>query len=308
MEDLNPLENFAYGDTPSLASVESLVREIFSLGPQFDVSYYELSGRHDIRILVVRTLLTYLELDGYLEGGTPFYSTYKFKPLKSSQEILAHFDGERREFVASIFRQVRKAKTWMHIDVDAAAHALSAPRDRIVRALDYLGEQRWIELEAEGTRNQYRRLKLPTDRPALAAELHRRTIDREQREIARLHQVLDLVRSPGCQVNALCSHFGENRAGPCGHCTWCIRGGSAVNLPDRPAIPIDENVIRRAMALREQHPQALADASALTRLLCGITSPGLTRAKLSGNPLFGALADADFPAVRQKLEQEGPPA
>ncbi|HUE71974.1 MAG TPA: RecQ family ATP-dependent DNA helicase, partial [Pirellulaceae bacterium] len=305
MEDLNALENFAYGDTPSRSAVESLVREIFSLGPQFDVSYYELAGRHDIRILVVRTLLTYLELDGYLEGGTPFYSTYKFKPLKSSQEILSHFDGERREFVASIFRQVRKAKTWMHIDVDAAAQTLAAPRDRIVRALDYLGEQGWIELEAEGTRNQYRRMKLPADQAALAADLHQRTIDRQQREIARLNQVLDLVRNAGCQVNSLCSHFGEERGEPCGHCTWCIRGGSAVTLSDRPAVSIDDVVIRRALALRGQHPQALADASALARLLCGITSPGLTRAKLSGNSLFGALADADFPAVRQRLVLEG---
>jgi ATP-dependent DNA helicase RecQ len=305
MEDLNALENFAYGDTPSRNAVESLVREILSLGPQFDVSYYELAGRHDIRILVVRTLLTYLELDGYLEGGTPFYSTYKFKPLKTSQEILAHFDGERREFVASIFRQVRKATKWMHIDVDAAAQTLAAPRDRIVRALDYLGEQGWIELEAEGTRNQYRRLTVPADQAALAADLHRRTVDREQREIARLAQVLDLVRNPGCQTNSLCKHFGEVRSEPCGHCTWCIRGGTAVTLPDRPVASIDDAVINRALALRSQHPQALADASALARLLCGITSPGLTRARLSSNPLFGALADADFPAVRRKLMQGG---
>ncbi len=304
MEDLSALENFAYGDTPSRSAVESFVREIFSLGPQFDVSYYELAGRHDIRILVVRTLLTYLELDGYLAGGTPFYSTYKFKPLKSSAEILSQFDGERREFLESIFRQVKKAKTWLHIDVDAAAQALAAPRDRIVRALDYLGEQGWIELEAEGTRNQYRRLKAPADLASLAAELHRRTVDREQREIARLNQVLDLVRHEGCQVNALCQHFGEQRSEPCGHCTWCIGGGSAVSLPDRPRISIDDGVIRRALALCGQHPQALADAGALARLLCGITSPGLSRAKLPGSPLFGALADADFPAVRSRLAEE----
>ena len=191
----------------------------------------------------------------------------------------------------------------MHIDVEKAARVLAAPRDRIVRALDYLGQQGWIELETAGTRNQYRRLKAPPDPAALAAELHRRTIDREQREIARLHQVLDLVRHPGCQVNALCQHFGEQRSEPCGHCTWCIRGGSAVALPERPAAGIDETVIRRAVALRGQHPQVLSDAAALARLLCGITSPGLTRAKLSSHPQFGALADADFPAVRGRLER-----
>ena len=307
MGDLNALENFAYGDTPSRSAVESLINEIFSLGPQFDVSYYDLSGRHDIRILVVRTLLTYLELDGYLKGGTPFYSTYKFKPLNSSQQILAHFEGERREFVASILRQVTKAKTWMHIDVDAAAEKLRAPRDRIVRALDYLGEQGWLELQAEGTRNQYRRMKTPGSLAALAGELHRRMIDRQHREIARLGQVLKLVRHDGCQVSDLCRHFGEERAEPCGHCTWCLGKKTAVTLPDRPAPGIDDGVIRRALGLRGQHPEALADASALARLLCGLSSPGLTRAKLSGNPLFGELAEVDFRAVHQRLVEAGVP-
>ena len=41
-DDLNQLENFAYGDTPTLAAVERLVENIFSQDTQFDVSYYEL--------------------------------------------------------------------------------------------------------------------------------------------------------------------------------------------------------------------------------------------------------------------------
>src|SRR5690606_6645237 len=148
MEDLSALENFAYGDTPTLAAVSSLVHGLFRLGEQFDVSYYELSSQHDIRPLVLRTLITYLELEGYIVGGTPFYSTFKFKPIKSSREILAHFDGERRTFLTQVLSQVKKAKTWMHIDVDAAAKAIGTQRDRVVRALDYLSEQGWIELES----------------------------------------------------------------------------------------------------------------------------------------------------------------
>ena len=61
-DDLNVLENFVYGDTPAAGAVESLVSEVFANAAEFDVSEYELSGAHDIRITVVRTLLTYLEL------------------------------------------------------------------------------------------------------------------------------------------------------------------------------------------------------------------------------------------------------
>ena len=110
-EDLNVLENFIYGDTPDEASIHSLLNEIFSLGESFDVSINELSSQHDIRILVIRTLLTYLELDDYLQGGTPVYSVYQFKPLMASKTMLSRFEGDRREFLSQVLAQARKAKT-----------------------------------------------------------------------------------------------------------------------------------------------------------------------------------------------------
>src|SRR5213594_3955539 len=44
LDDLNQLENFAYGDTPTPAAVLRLVDEIFDQDPQFDVSYQELAN------------------------------------------------------------------------------------------------------------------------------------------------------------------------------------------------------------------------------------------------------------------------
>ncbi len=132
-DDLNVLENFVYGDTPSLDAVEGLTGEIFGNDAEFDASEYELSSTHDIRFTVVRTLLTYLELAGHLERGTPFYATYQFKPLKTSAEILGRFDGERKKFLADLFRQATKAKTWFQLDLDEASRTLGQPRDRVVR-------------------------------------------------------------------------------------------------------------------------------------------------------------------------------
>ena len=49
-DDLNVLENFVYGDTPTADAVEGLVREIFANDAEFDVSEYELSSdaRHSL--------------------------------------------------------------------------------------------------------------------------------------------------------------------------------------------------------------------------------------------------------------------
>ncbi len=308
-DDLNVLENFAYGDTPTLEAVTGLLREVFALGEEFDVSYYELSAAHDIRLLVVRTLLCYLELLGYLEGGTPFYSSYRFKPLVSSAEILSHFEGERQAFLKDILRHAVKAKTWFTIDVDRAGRALDCPRDRIVRALDYLAERQWLELKAEGVRQQYRRRRAPDDFRGLAAKLHGRAVRRETTEIGRLHQVLDLVRHDGCQVIALGAHFTETRDRPCGHCSWCLGGRKPVRVPERHAPPIDPDVWRRAAALRAEHAGVLSNPRSLARFLCGVTSPRLSRAKLTRNPLFGALAAVPFPVLYERAlaEQGGNP-
>jgi len=72
-----------------------LVDELLAAGPTFDVSVTDLASRFDIRQLVVRTLLTYLELLGVLRQGTPFYGTYEAKLLTSMQALLTSYFGEQ---------------------------------------------------------------------------------------------------------------------------------------------------------------------------------------------------------------------
>jgi ATP-dependent DNA helicase RecQ len=304
-DDLSVLEKFVYGDTPTLAAVGRLVEEVFSLGEAFDLSVYDLSAAHDIRLLVVRTLLTYLELLGYLEAGTPFYSTYQFKPLMSSAEILAKFDARRKAFLADLFRQAKPKKTWFHVDVEKACQAIGAERERVVRALDYLAEQGCLELRTVGVRLRYRRLRNCEDPAALADSLYQRTLQREARDIQRLRQVLDLVQHDGCQVSELGAYFGEPLERPCGHCSWCQRGGKPARVPPGTPPVIGELVWRQAAALGNQHPEVFSEPRAVARFLCGVSSPWLLRAKLQAHPLFGALAHVPFPTVLEKAAGGG---
>jgi ATP-dependent DNA helicase RecQ len=308
-DDLNVLENFIFGDTPTRESIEGVVREVFSLPDEFDVSAYDLSAAHDIRLLVVRTLLTYLELDGYLEGGTPFYSQYKFKPKATSAEILARFDGERREFLTGIFRQAVKGRTWLTIDIGAAASSLNSDRDRIVRALDYLGEQQLLELSAEGVRLRYRRLRLPENLASLAGHLHQRAIAREAAELKRLRQVQELVEHNGCQVSFLGAHFGEPLNEPCGHCSWCQGRKPARPIAANGATTdgmLDPELWSQMSGLIREKREVLSGPVPVTRFLCGVTSPRLSRAKLMAHPLFGKLAAQPFPQVLKAVQEHYP--
>ena len=77
------LENFAYGDTPSREALAALLDELLAgtPGDELVVAEYDLSTRFDVRPLVLKTLLTYLELEGLLRQGTPFYAGYRVRPL-----------------------------------------------------------------------------------------------------------------------------------------------------------------------------------------------------------------------------------
>jgi ATP-dependent DNA helicase RecQ len=301
-DDLNRLENFVYGDTPTEWAVRGLVRHLFAQGDDFALGVIELANEFDVRPLVVTTLLTYLELDGYLEGGTPFYANYAFQPLAKSAEILANFEGERRQFLAAVFRQAKKAKTWFHIDLDAAGRAAGAPRERVMRALDYLAERGMLTVKADGLRHRYRRLREPKDVDALSGELHRRTQQRETREIARLNQVMELAGHDGCQASRLGAHFGEPLAEPCGCCSWCANGQRPARLLPRPAPVIDPEVWRQAAALRAARPDVLGEPRPLARFLCGLSSPRLSRSKMTSERLYGALEDVPFTEVLRRAE------
>jgi len=299
-DDLNVLENFVYGDTPRPDAVRGLIRDIFARGSEFDISLYDLAFEHDIRPLVLRTLLTYLELKGFLAGGTPLYGQYRFKPLLTSREILARFEGSRRTFLAALFRQARPARSWFHIDSGAAAAVLGTDRERIIRALDWLGEQQMLRVEATGLRYRYRRLRSPADPAALADELHHYGLKREAAELERLRQVLELTAQDACQTAALAAHFGECLEQPCGHCSWCRSGGS--DLPERGSPEIPPGLRDQVNQLVSTAAGTLDEPGALARFLCGIPSSRLGRARLGKqplgkHPLAGSLTRVPFRTV-----------
>ena len=301
-DDLNALENFAYGDTPTAEAVAALVGEVFSRGASFDVGLYELSAAHDIRVLVVRTLLCYLELLGYLEGGTPFYSSYQFKPAGH----LRGNPGPLRSPAAAIpHRAVPSCRQGQDLVPGRrranGASDLECPRDRVVRALDYLGEQGLLEVQVSGVRHCYRRLREPENLADLARTLHDRTLQRETREMARLQRGAGLgtrttaarFRTWGPILPSRCPSHAAIAPG-----AWPARSPWSCRREGSPRI--DDQLWRRAEAVREQYVKVLANPRVMTRWLCGVSSPSLSRAKLTSDPLFGALAGVPFADVLRR--------
>jgi ATP-dependent DNA helicase RecQ len=265
---------------------------------EFSVNLYSLSNTHDLRILVLRTALTYLELAGILRQGTPFYAGYEFRPLRSMADINAAFTGDAARLVQQLFSMAKHGRTWNGLRPDETAEALGIERRRIVRALEVLSERGLVELRASDVRSRYTCLTPDADAKALATLLMERFLKRERAEVDRVEMVMSIASTSGCITNGLAAYFGETREAPCGHCSYCETGMAAL-IPPVPALPPIESAIDLAalQALRAAYPQALAVPRQAARFLCGLSGPAISRIRQGRNPLYGALEAYRFTDV-----------
>lgn len=299
-EDRIVLENFTFGDTPSRHAVGRFIELLKGQADLFHISHYRLSYDTDIRILVVRTLLTYLELEGYIKATSPRYDSYKIKPLVTSKAILDQFSGEKREFVAGVLSCLTKSKKWFTLNMIVAAKRLNTERERIVKAVDYLAEQNWVEIKVSDLVHGYRWVNRIESPKLLADELHERLEAREQSEVSRLDDVFELVAAGSCQAAQLSAHFGETMDEPCGRCSACLKEG-----PHEIALPENQNIgtsVRTAIAnLIEEYPDHFVTTRDQARFLCGLSSPRLSRARLTRDPSFGVCENVPFVKVLEQL-------
>ncbi len=296
-DDVIVLENFVFGDTPQETAVRSLVNELLDHSGELELANQRLADRHDIRSLVVSTLITYLELEGLLVSTGARCTTYRFQPRRSSQEILARFDPERAAFLARVFQAAKKGRTWLTIDVPATATALSETRERITKALNFLGDRGDLELKPSGFVQGYRLTGPPEDREALHQKMQLLFRERERRDVERVHQVVRLAQSSSCLTRELLSHFGEDLGRDCGHCSPCL-GDPRIELSrSGEPLSLEEIDLAAVEALRSQHPESLAEPRQLARFLCGLTSPRLAKSKLTRHELFGRFERVPFSQV-----------
>ncbi len=296
-EDVTVLENFTFGDTPTPEAVAGVLAHVLGQGETFDLSVHELSTTHDVRPLVIETLLTYLELDGLIESTGPFYNAYKFQELKPLDEAIAGFDAARAAFLRGVFAHAERKRTWSVLDLATVMRETGEPRARIVAALNYLEEQEVLKLQVTGVRQGYRKKARDVDVAALIRTMQERFLEREARDARRLGQVLAFVDHAGCRTRFLLAYFGEELGRDCGHCDVCAGERPGV-LPPAPDAEAREAQVRAEVArMRAERQDALASPRQLARFLCGITSPSATRAKLTRHPRFGSLSDVPFQQV-----------
>ena len=297
-DDVPALENFVYGDTPTKEALRALVETVLGSGEEFSVAETEWSSRFDLRALVLKTALTYLELDGVVRQGTPFYAGYEVRPLESIEAMYSPFNEKAATFLKKLFATAKKGRVWLKIDSEEAIETLGCRRENIVRGMELLEEHNVAQVRAADLRQRFHLVQADADVETLVQSLYGRFARRETSELSRIQDVLKLVEINSCQTNALVGYFGEVRQEPCGHCSFCLSGRAATLPPAPPLVPIEEHVEVEALrSLRESQPEALATPRQVARFLCGLSSPALGKARLSRHALFARLEAYRFGEV-----------
>ena len=276
-------------------------------GEEFDVSRYDLSQETDIRPLVVETVITYLELDGLLRPTRAFYESTQVQFLKSESAVLTGHTEDRRRFLTALFGAGRRGPKYLTLELEAAAQKLGEPRERIAKALTWLEETGAITQKPAGLRHGFRLCGDAAQRdPAqVAAALAEQFAQREARDSQRLAQILDFTGASGCITRRLLAYFGEPLAEEnCGHCHFCRTGEPAapIVLPATPIPPFPYADTEQICDLILEENPSLSTPRAVTRFLCGLTSPATTRAKLTKRREFGRHANVPFRTVLAQVE------
>ena len=304
-DDRIVLENFVYGDTPSPSAIRSLIEHVLLQGEDFSISRYDLSATKDIRPLVVSTALTYLELEGVLIPGGPFYGAFQISFASTMPQILGGYSPERQAFLEKLFSAGKMARKWMTIDVAEVSAQIDEPENRIRKAIQYLEEMGDVAAKPSKLRHAYR--LGPEDKrdiSVLTKQLVTLFENRERAEVERIEKVINICESGTCLTRQFVNYFGESMTEDCGTCGNCLAPSkSRIPLPCSITTDLDYDQVEMINQLHSEKHSALRQPRQLARFLCGITSPAASRARLTWkDDRFGTLGHVPFRTVLAQAE------
>ncbi|MCK5147146.1 RecQ family ATP-dependent DNA helicase [bacterium] len=297
--NVNILENFIYGDTPEKESIRTLLLDIKNnSGSLWTIRTIILSKEINIRLLPLKTLLVYLDMENIITPKYTYFEEYSFKYHTTAHAIINNFNGERRHFVDGLIANCRLKKTWAYVDFNQIVNKTGADRRRIIAALEYFHEQGWIELQSKQPTDVYNIDTTDFDIDIVTDRIYSLFLRNEEHNIGRIDKMIRFFESDSCLSKGLALYFGENlEKEQCGHCSYCNIGKVKIQH-SKELRPIADFTFK---GLTEEAIKVLADNYTLlnmTKFLCGINTPVFYRLKMRQFPNFGILEKYKFKDVK----------
>ncbi|MFY9261215.1 MAG: RecQ family ATP-dependent DNA helicase [Gallionella sp.] len=298
-DSLNVLENFVYGDTPEKHAIAELLKQIKSNeGHLWECKPVTLSNHLNIRILPLKTLLVYLDMEEIIRPKWTYFDEYSFKNKASFDSIANQFEGERKAFVTAILKNCHTKKIWTSVDMQGILDIYQTERQRIILALEYFEEKGWIELEAKGSVDVYEIVNRAFDLNAVTDKMYALFERKEGAEIQRIHAMVESFESDTCLSKRFAQYFGEEiEKNACGHCSVCKRGKAVLQktVTLKPLTEVNFNEISQAFIHSIGQDYTTLN---LVKFLCGINMPVFMKHKVKYLAHFGALEAYPYAEVK----------
>lgn len=312
LDGLNTVENFVYGDTPTLSAIEYLLEQVRQSsedqgkGLQWELQVLSLSNASNIRQLPLKTLLVQLELLGVIEPLYSYFAEFRYKFLSDREVVLARFEGERQDFLRRVFDRSAFKRVWGAPDFDGLFRDYRYERGRIVTALEYLQNLGCIELESKRMTEVFSVNAEALSREDLARRLFDYFTDKEQKEIRRIAALIRFFELDRCLNRNLALYFADAQAPEqCGHCSVCRGRVATLSLTREQAWPADDQIAKSVAAFNEfmlaKHGE-LPVREICVRFLAGITMPLFNRFKVRQLPGFGLCGHLRYADIGQKMD------
>lgn len=307
IDDIPTLEAFAYGETPSLRSVQGVLNHLLGdaeVGTYIDYSSYDLCYDYDIKETSLGQLLAQLDLsEALIEESTPFFRFIDLR-MKDLNERTWPTPGSVKGKIIELGQKKAKLIT---LDLMKIAKELDMEYGQISRMMDDLvNEGMFLEAKARKLFQRAKILKKSDDIDAVAQRMHTHLLKNQTQQLKRLSQVVSFYSAHECQTKALATHLGDEieNNGPCDHCEFCINGGKQrvrikEDVEKREQMELNQN--KWAAVMAEELPRD--DPILLARFAAGISSPVISR-KYKKFATHGSMSDHDYTTLLDAAKRE----
>jgi len=307
LDGLNTVENFVFGDTPEQSSIDSVLNNIKeeTSHNRWELQGLALSNASNIKQLPMKTLLVQLELLGVLKPLFAYFADFKYKFVLPKEQVLVQFSGERRSFLEAIFVHTKFKKVWGEPDFDALFQHYQCDRGRVVVALEYLHEKQCIELETKRITEVYSVNQTELGNPLLTHSLHQYFVEKEEKEIKRIANLVHFFELEHCLTRNLSLYFDDNNSPDnCGHCSVCRGQVAKLEHATSNSLPSDETLVQVLQELishmQNKHQNELS-LETFCRFLTGLSVPLFSRNKVKQLSGFGLCSNIRYQEVRDKV-------
>jgi ATP-dependent DNA helicase RecQ len=307
LDGLNTVENFVFGDTPELSGIECVIKNVQqeSQNDRWELQGLSLSNASNIRQLPMRTLLVQLELQGVIKPLFSYFADFKYKFTTNKDEVLNLFEGERKDFLATIFKYSGFKKVWGEPDFEALFQHYGCDRGRVIVALEYLQEKQLITLETKKITEVFSVNKALLSADIIAKSLHDYFVEKEEKEIKRIATLVRFFELSSCLSRNLSLYFNDkNTPENCGHCSVCRGNVAKLSYSQESILPDETAIVDMLTALIEhmstKHKGVLS-LETMCRFLTGLTVPLFSRNKIKQLSGFGCCENIRYQEVREKV-------